>query len=124
MHIRDIIQPIANQYVATIDLDRGNDHPVSPVEEEKIRQFGQLRVNIGGTLSPEEGDDLVLGNRYMYLPRDFPLQQVFSIDDHGTLAAEYAQLWVDLVKTNLSTALETLLAKTATAIETVTQLPD
>ena len=92
MHIRDIIQPIANQYVATIDLDRGNDHPVSPVEEEKLRQFGQLRVNIGGTLSPEEGDDLVLGNRYMYLPRDFPLQQVFSIDDHGTLAAEYAQL--------------------------------
>lgn len=123
MYIRDNVDLRGNLYVATVDLDHGATTPVSPVEEEKLAQFGQLLVNVGGALVPQVGTTLTLPDRYLYLPREFPVQKTFSLDDYPSDAATYASLWVTLVRANINTALTDLLAKTAVVGEHVNKLP-
>lgn len=124
MQTRRSTDTIGNTVVAKVELDTGVAEPVTLNEQAKLRQFGQLQVDLGGTLSPGgEIPNLVLPARIVSLPAEFPVQQVFSLGDYPAAAGAYATAWTLLVRDNLSAALTTLLAKQPTSTQATDTLP-
>lgn len=124
MHVRYTTETIGNTVVAKVDLDKGAAAPVSVNEDQKLRQFGQLQVDLGGVLAPGgEISNLTLPTRLVSVPAELPVQQVFSLDDYPTAAGAYAEAWNVMVQLHISTALTTLMAKTPSNTEGTSVLP-
>ena len=124
MRTRATILTINNVVQAQFGLD---DHPNAPSaitssEREHLAQFGDVLVDIGGTVDPATGADLELPEKQVYMPSSLPVIQKFDLADLAN-AQSLAEAWVELVKTNLGTAVTALLAKTATESSTVDDVP-
>lgn len=99
---------------ARVELDSppaNNPPAISPREAHMLATYGELLVDVGGVVDPSVGANVTLPARQVYLPSNFPVVQRFAFADYPTNAVELALAWRDLVKTNVDTALETLLAK-------------
>jgi len=116
MIIRHRIELKGRNYVVTLLLDDAAQNPITPLELEKLNQFGPMTVARGGVITPNSGSPVTLPTSDVYLPSDFPVRQTFNLDDYAN-AASLAAKWYEVMATRIQTALNTLLEQTAVVTE-------
>jgi len=116
MIIRHRIELQGRNYVVTLQLDTAAQNPITPLEFEKLNQFGPMTVARGGVITPVTGSAVTLPTSDVYLPVDFPVTQVFNLDDYAN-ADSLAAKWHDVMSTRIQAAIATLLAQTAVVTE-------
>jgi hypothetical protein len=126
MKIRTSIDLVANAYHVTVEIPA-----LSVLEQELIAQFGEPPVATGGSFSgsatrPGDGaptsTSFTLAERDCTIPTEFPVKQVFSLDDFAD-ADVRATVFGTTIASRISAARTTLLAKDPNFIgETVTTL--
>jgi hypothetical protein len=121
--IRHTIELLGRNWICTFQLDPAAANPISPLQQEKLRQFGQMQVARGGTVTPATGDPVVLAEADVYLPGDFPFKQVFSLDDYDN-AASLVTAWKTLMLSRIQAANLTFMANTAAPVEGSTTITD
>jgi hypothetical protein len=103
-----------SRYAAQVSVLR-----VTSAEQEKLTQFGDPLVEIGGTFTgsvTRPGEDtpvsvtFTLSARAVRLPSGFPVKRVFDLVDSADADVQ-AKVWADTIKTRMTTAKTTLMAQ-------------
>lgn len=114
MKVRTNIENINSRYIVQFDLYDFTAH-----EEELMQQFGEPIMNIGGYFQGEvRRDDTVpytmvsftLPNKHRRIASDFPITQVFDLND-DTQSDLYAQLYAVELRSRIQSIKTTLLSK-------------
>lgn len=113
MKIRSTIDIIDRVYTVQVGVEG-----VTPAEQELLRQFGMPEVAVGGDFSgsaTRPGDvsptavTFSLATETRRLPQDFPVKQVFSLDDAATADVQ-AVVFQNTINSRITSALTTLKA--------------
>jgi hypothetical protein len=123
MILRHLITLQGRNWTSTIQLDSAAANPISPEQLTKLQQFGSVQVARGGTVTPASGAAVTLDAADVFLPADFPIRQVFSLDDY-TNAASLATAWQTLMLSRIQAANITFMSQTATQAEGTTTITD
>lgn len=116
MEIRKTIRLVGGVYNVELALAEGVGFcPITPVEQQKLNQFGEMKIDLGGEF--EEDAEVAplqfeLPTNEVYLPSAFPVKQVFAIADYDDDEEAYirAVTWRDTIVARVSASLTTLLA--------------
>lgn len=122
MTIRHSIQQINGAYTVTFQLDSGaTDGGLTAVERQKIAEYGHFLVDIGGTIDPSAGANLVLGDDERRFPAALPFSKSFAVADYDN-AKELAVAYEAHVLAEVETAKDTFMAQESFNTTNVTTL--
>ncbi|MGG3891988.1 hypothetical protein [Metabacillus fastidiosus] len=100
-----------NNYEVTIDIV-----DITLEEQELIKDFGNPSINIGGTLTEDDGlggtiTVATLGDQFKTLPLDIPLTRTFTQAQYGLNAQKVADTYAKVTSDKIQAAITALKAK-------------
>lgn len=108
MEIETRIDQIGRVFHVQIGLTKAPvGTPLTPAEAEAFRQKGEPLIACGGTFGTGE-DAFSLPAEDRRLPSQFPIKQLFSLDDHDD-AATRASTFRSAIEDRMETARDTIL---------------
>jgi len=108
MKLNTSIRLESGVYVATVEVEE-----TTPLENERLRNFGQPTVSLGGSFTGVVGDDQIsftLPHRNRLFPSDTPYTAAFALADFSD-AGQRAQIWRQSMEQRLAVARTELMAK-------------
>jgi len=99
-------------------------NPFTPQERNRLAQYGEPVIACGGTfVVPSPSETFVLPDNDLVFPSQFPLKQLFAIDDYGNALA-CATYFQTTIVTRITAAITDIVDNTPGVIGTTIQTID
>lgn len=96
-----------NDYMASFKII-----DISNVDEELFKDFGKIRVNVGGNIPTLDGTSTFkLSNDERVIPDTFEFTKIFKATEYEALAEDYALAYIKEIETRVKTVISELEAK-------------